>query len=805
MSRKLFAPRTAPEIERQIVRRQYRFDDGMRMAPDCEGLDVGDGTNNPRAVAYLNNCRGFKSHIEGDPGTVRFTAAAFSLLITDNLESYSTSLTDGELYTANGDVVLADDTVFEVRGTGDFTGDTLTVAKGGAPRPYDHFMYRSDLTPPFEYLGNCRTPALPGYGDTTTNEIAASKSGDTIMRSGGPEFTPDLVGHFFVWDYQLRDRIIEYVDGNTLRCTISESGITGTMCRIEPDVFASYMHRSRQVWVILAGKKLYCSNGIPARGWTEIPVCADFPPDAKTSLLREDGDNLVLMNTAGWYRIVLTSTPWAYRLNEAAPQTRMADLESGGGGHIYRIIYTMSLVTGFDVLIKNRLSTDVEHSHESAPVADFDLVERDYGLIDTSSSADTNGYIRTGSVQYPPNARHFTHYSFYSTLDINAAGLDIGNKENQFVYANDIPVAKGLIVSVTAGQLVVLNGVLSAEDEGDLIKIHGVGTYILTSVHEVFNVWYATLYQGGMVEEGMLPALDGPNPGTISVVGVGACIGMGTTFRVAISDNICSIQSGYSASQNDVGKFLFGEKEAYLIKRVINDATIELVAASDTGDMAVVIDPVVRWPRVIITDSILKSRRDAASAAAAEYFLQSRFYKPLPNCSSWAIESGWMIGAMSGDHVYYYCDMSRSQNLGYHKVSRQYNNKIPAAITQIVGYGGAFIVRCRNSTHKVTTLVPVEVGDTASGEQCSMLPDPIEVDAVVGVITQFDSVRFPRGGEVVFTAEPAIRFFDGTTYGEPYDVDRINKAMIRKYRRPVIMSYAPHRGLIIWGRRDNAS
>lgn len=806
MTRRLFNPRSVAENQRPIVRKQYRFDDGMRMAPDCEGLDVGDGTSNSRALAYLNNCRGFKAHIEGDPGTVRFTAAKFSLAITDNMETYSYALTDGELFTANGDAELTTETIFEVRGTGDFIGNELTTAKGGPPRRCDHFQYRSDLTPPFEYLGNCRTPALVEFGDTPFNEIAATKSGTTIMRSGGPEFTPALVGTFFVWDYQLRDRITEFVDGNTLKCALSESSKTGTMCRIEPDVFASYMHRARQVWVILAGHKLYYSIGIPASGWSEIPICADVMPDANVSLLREDGDNLILMNSAGWYRIELSVHPWAYRLNEDSPETRAADYGGSVQPYIYRIIYTMSLITGFNILQKNGLNTDVVRSHESAPAANFELIERDYGLICLGSNADTSGYLRTHGLTYPVNSRHFTHYTVYSTLDVGAEGVDKGNKENQLIYANDIAAAKGLIVSVAAGELTVESGVLSPEDEGDMIRISGIGTYILTTIRNVLGVYMATLSQEGMVENGMIPALDGPNPGTLSIARGYAGIGGGTILRVNISNNICSIVSGWSASENDVGKFLFAETDAYLIKRFINDATVELAWSTDTADMAVVMDPTFRWPRIIVTDTILKSRRDAADAEAAEYYLQSRYYRPLPNCSSWAIsDSGWMIGAMSGDHVYYYSDMARSKHLGYYKFSRQYNNKIPAAITQIVGYSGAIYIRCRNSTHKILTSVPVEVGDRSSGEQCSMLPDPVEVDPVIGVITQFDSVRFPRGGEVVFTSEPAVRFFDGTSYGEPYDVDRVNKAMIRKYRKPVIMSYAPHRGLIIWGRRDNAS
>ncbi len=792
--RRLAIPRSIAENERPIVRKQYRFDDGMRMAPDCEGLDVGDNTSNPRAVAWLNNCRGYKTNIEGDPGTVRFVAAAFAVTITDNAESYETALLEGELFTANGEEELAEEVVFEVCGVGDFTGDTLAGIKGDSVRPYDHFRYNTAVTPPFEYLGNCRIPAVPGLGDTSATEFSATKSGDRIMRSGGPLFTSDIVGSYFVWDYGKRDLILEYIDSNTLRCSVAETSRTGTMCRIEPEVYASHMHRARQTWVILAGNRLYASTGIPAAGWTEIPVVADTAPSPVVSLIREDGDNLILMNNAGWFRVMLSSYLWAYRLNESAPDRCTPDTLSGGYACQYRIIFTMALITGFDSLHKNRFDNDAQLNHESSPVVRDDTVGRDYGITQTNTSADSNGYIEVAECFYPIGARHFTHYSLYSTLDVSQNGVDSGNKDNQFIYAADIPVAKGLRITVSnTGLVTVMGGVLTAADESDYLHIAGAGTYIVVQIHEVAGRVVAQLYNmdWSTYDGGVLP---------LSYAGIGG----GEVLRVSIAENVLTVLSGRGLTDYDNGKFLFGEQDAYPIRRVLSETTAEMVWSSDVDDMAAVIDPISRHPHIPVTDATLKSRRDAASSEAADYYLQTRFYKPLPNCSTFTIESGWMVGAKSGDHVYYYCDLARMQHAGYYKETKQYNTKIVAAITQIVGYSGAIYIRCRNSTHKILLSVPVEVGDAASGEQCSQLPDPIEVDPIIGVISQFDSVRFPRGGEIVLTSEPYFRFFDGEKYGEPYDVDRVNKAMVRKFKRPVVMSYVPRRGLIVWGRCDNA-
>jgi len=55
----------------------------------------------------------------------------FSVTITDNLESLSTSMQSGELYAANGSAVPSVGDVWQVTGTGDFTGDNMETQKAG--------------------------------------------------------------------------------------------------------------------------------------------------------------------------------------------------------------------------------------------------------------------------------------------------------------------------------------------------------------------------------------------------------------------------------------------------------------------------------------------------------------------------------------------------------------------------------------------------------------------------------------------------------------------------------------------------
>ena len=68
-----------------------------------------------------------------------FMEKDFSVTITDNTESISDAFQSGEVYAANGDAVPDVGDRFLVGGTGDFIGDELATAKGGAPAAGDIF------------------------------------------------------------------------------------------------------------------------------------------------------------------------------------------------------------------------------------------------------------------------------------------------------------------------------------------------------------------------------------------------------------------------------------------------------------------------------------------------------------------------------------------------------------------------------------------------------------------------------------------------------------------------------------------
>lgn len=68
-----------------------------------------------------------------------FMERDFSVTITDNTETISDAFQSGEVYAANGDAVPDVGDRFLVGGTGDFIGNELATAKGGAPAAGDIF------------------------------------------------------------------------------------------------------------------------------------------------------------------------------------------------------------------------------------------------------------------------------------------------------------------------------------------------------------------------------------------------------------------------------------------------------------------------------------------------------------------------------------------------------------------------------------------------------------------------------------------------------------------------------------------
>jgi len=776
MGKRTTFPTSYAQNVRPIIRKQGRFDDGMRLDKDCSALDIGQYGDYPHALSYLNNCRGHRNHIIGDPGTVRFTAANAALTITDNTESAATAVTSGELYVANDDVAPAGGWIFEVLGTGDFTGNDLEAAKGDVVRPHDHFGIIND-TPEFIYLGNCRIPAIPGYGDTSATEISATKAGTTITRVSGPEFTENLVGSYFVWGDGNRDPIEEFVDEDTIEVYNSETSKSGTMCKIEPEVYASHQHRALRDHIIMAGQKIYRAKSVPPTGWDEIVGCTDTELSAEMSTLVDDNKDMILLNPAGFFRIKLNGNRWYYKLNEEPPSDHVDDVNETQDTYEYqtRMMYTHCLIVGTDPLLTDRRGVpDASLDHETCTSQEFLSGEPEYGVQHQESQTSSEDTITWPALQAPTAEKcGLSHYSLYKTKSVHPNHVDAGNNKNIFVWVKDVPLAYGMRVNIDAAGLCdVVEGQIRLYETGqNLILSDGTESEITNIISTTqFEITPCGVYTG-----------------------IAAGIGGSRTLRVIINDTAITVSEG-TLTDDDENKLLFCSSKYVLIKSV-TDSTHAVAAWSDTvDDGGAMLDPVSRTIIDTMDETELQTRIEAQDN---EFLLKVRYYSPLPAGDIFAIANGWMV--VSDDAKYYYGDLTIKQHAGYNHY-KQYNDKLKDVITQFVAKPDDIIIRCRNSTHSLLTTVTSEGGDSSLGEVYQILKDPIQKDPNTGVLHQLDSVSLPGGRDLVVTNHLDVRIFNGETYGVPIDIGRVNLSKIRTWKRPIILAHVQRRGIIFWGR-----
>jgi hypothetical protein len=370
---------------------------------DTEGTDVPAG-----GVSDAINARACGDYYEGRTGSVLFTPSGFGFTKTASAETIATSFTSGELYVANGSSALVVGDIFQVYGENDWTGAEMTTAKGAAPRKGDLFKV-SNVTPSSEavlYLGNIRNPALPGYGDTPATEFTASKSGTTITATVGT-FDTTLVGCYFAWYDGTRDLITGWINSTAVKVKSTGTHASASKGVIHATMNASLLHKGVNRIVALFGRRIYVSSYAPFSGWTEVKGIVDTldrPYDTAESSIHQFGDDAILVNPAGVYRIKLSVRGTYYwKTNTPVPTVKIADTDNDKTYiHKYRYTYALARLTGAS-MFKDRFDTasGVVIEQETAPVA-IDINRVDYGDVLTTepvgSGTKTYGKITGTSI-----------------------------------------------------------------------------------------------------------------------------------------------------------------------------------------------------------------------------------------------------------------------------------------------------------------------------------------------------------------------------------------------------------------------
>jgi hypothetical protein len=780
--RRLFNPRTVYENERLIRRNQQSFDGGM--VTDPEASDVGPNGSISNAVVKLFNTRGFKDGVRGASGSVRFTPASITVTITNNTQTLATALTSGFLYLANNSAALSVGDVFEVMGDGDFTGTNLQTAKGDYPRRHDIFSVVSTTSgsESILYVGNYKVPALEGYGDVSSSELTASKSGVRITKTAGSDFDSTLIGSYWVWLDGTRDYINNFINENTLECVTAGTRTSTAKCKIEPPLNASYNHKSLNKICILAGKNIYVAKNIPITGWVKVTVINSDLPASVFCKFFEDGDDLVLVNPNGTYRIKITSEPYAWKINDLAPHQQLSlNVPSETLINGYRLIYSMGRFKGANYSFDRTNAVDgMVLEQQSAPVEINTHSGIDYSERWLTNTVDTTHPISWSTFEVPAmGSQHWTHFILHRTLNINNDSIAEGNLRDLYIWSQDIPIAKAFNASRSGtGVITATSGIFKTEDIGNVILFENGQQDIIVSIIDGSNA------QGSVLS---------------SIAPQSAGIGNGTVFTIKIEGTILTVTSGYLLTDADVRKQIFTSSgKVVVIIKIYNTYTAEVLESDVLEIQGAVINPKSRVVCDNVDDDILRSRIESKKSL---YYLQNRFFQPFPDTNIGVIASGFAIVAVSGRNEYFYCNTGKKYLAGaYHSDKMHNDDKIWDGIQQIRPYPDKIIIRCTHSTYRIATTTTIDGGDNTLGESYQILGDPEVVDDAIGSVGDSSAIRLPNGNELVFTNEPAIRIFNGYEYGENLAKYIMNE--IKKLKRPVLLSYSPIEGVHLFGQQE---
>lgn len=343
--------RSRQQQERTIKRTQSRFDYGVMRQEDVEGIDVG-----LRGLSDGVNARLQEKRAHGRGGSELLTPADFSVTLGGS-ESLATAMQTGELYAASGrdkdaDTVPDTGDIFMTLGESDFTGLEMATSKGDDPRKYDiwYIVNSASGSEAIRYLGNIRLPAKPGYGDTSSTEYTASKSGTTITKTAGTNFTSDLIGHYFAWYDGTRDLIDAVPSTTTLTVRSSGTVASATKGKIQMPINGSMFHRGLNKLVFHLGNRIYVSRNFPICGYDEVVGIFDERVSNGASKIFPFDDDAILVTGNGIYFIHLTALlPVYWKMNSGQPLKRIDDIvKTGDKEYKFRYTYTGVRLIGND-------------------------------------------------------------------------------------------------------------------------------------------------------------------------------------------------------------------------------------------------------------------------------------------------------------------------------------------------------------------------------------------------------------------------------------------------------------------------
>jgi len=621
-----------------------------------------------------------------------------------------------------------------------------------------------------------------------------SKSGTTVTKTAGTNFSAADVGNYVVHDDGAHERITAYIGATQVTVEDSAAHAASTAAWVRGPVFMLDYHEGKKKVFLQIDTRLFVAADTALSSWIQaFNVRNSYDLFPSLSDYDEMGDFLVIFNAGGIFKLDLSATggvtsPYHYwMMNSRCSSTRVTD--SATDTYQYRYWVEMSRIAGTS-LTRNR--TDSQVLQQSGPSEASLTTMRDYGTLSKATAIDSgvNG-MTVGDLVTPvvpggsTRIGGWTHYSLYRSLDIGANGKDaqngvVNNKELP-IWLADVPVAKAIICSQESASYTVIAtaGAFSQDDVGSTIDWGDGQTRVIDRVLSSSNVSVTT----AVAHASGSAAIGGGSVGTAAQAVSGSeTIGKATVTKSAGPD--------FTAS--DVGRTIFWPTGiTSVVVRFIDTAHVEVDINTAISSTACTWNEYNRKYFDITTDVVLRSR-------IAGFSMVNRFFSPLPNCNTGAVSGAFIFGAVRDTPNVVYSQIPDDMDYygGYYNEAYQVDN-MKGAIQRLSEFEDRVAVYLKNSTLYIPTNSYGTKKIDAVGEVVIITLGHYELSGDFGVNHHSSVFRVAKGRDIVINSDGGVRFCDGSKYSDNLAQDRL-MTRLKKIQAPVSIHYHPLTGLLIW-------
>lgn len=388
--------------------------------------------------------------------------------------------------------------------------DGALVPSNGVHKLYNYRAKRNGL----ETRGGTKlwtttsVPSLPGR-----DGYSLTKTGSTVTKTVGENFSADDVGYYIVYDDGVHERISAYISTTQVTVDTDTVHAASTSAFIHGPINAPIIyHESQEKYVLFIDRRLFYSDTITIDSWTEIIKSGSgIDPMSAISDMRIFDEGMVLFNRYGVYRIDLDNLMY-WQMNTDVPNNVLTN-EVKGTDDTYcrRQLYKMARLDGAGQNGK-RYNSGVSILQESGTVLP-NTSDNDFAEIWTErpvGPGDTSYGLLTGAILSTP----YNTVTGWQTFTAAQFRISINGVENNVVAD--------------------LTGVISMDQ---------VAARIQTGLRDYFP--FATCKYNGAYMSGYFTITSPQEGGTVSVTSAGD----GPTD---IGTSIMSCQFGVGQATNPV-------------------------------------------------------------------------------------------------------------------------------------------------------------------------------------------------------------------------------------------------------------